>query len=123
MNFSNSMNTVGQTVTNSFNVKLQPEQFDRGYLTNKFKENSAAYETDGFYRSRAPKSVDFHGKTVYGRMSNDFGRTGFEKTGGFTNTAGFGKAGFAQTGFTQVGNGHNKYVPRHLNSTVYDFYH
>lgn len=24
MNFSNSMNSIGQTVTNSFNVKLQP---------------------------------------------------------------------------------------------------
>lgn len=141
MNFSNSMNTVGQTVTNSFNVKLQPEQFERGYLTNKFKENSAAYETDGFYRSRAPKSVDFHGKTMYGRMGTDFGRTGFGKTGGlsnagglqngggFVNTGGFGNAGgfgnvgFAKTGFSQVGSEYNRYVPRHLNSTVYDFYH
>ena len=141
MNFSNSMNTVGQTVTNSFNVKLQPEQFERGYLTNKFKENSAAYETDGFYRSRAPKSVDFHGKTMYGRMGTDFGRTGFGKTGGlsnagglqngggfgntggFGNAGGFGNGGFAKTGFSQAGSEYNRYVPRHLNSTVYDFYH
>lgn len=123
------MNTVGQTVTNSFNVKLQPEQFERGYLTNKFKENSAAYETDGFYRSRAPKSVDFHGKTMQGRMGTDFGRTGFDKTGGFGktgglgNVSGFGNTGFAKTGFNQVGGDYNRYVPRHLNSTVHDFYH
>ncbi len=162
MNFSNSMNTVGQSVTNSFNVKLQPEQFERGYLTNKFKENSAAYETDGFYRSRAPKSVDFHGKTMYGKMG-DFGRSGYGKIGGIGNggfgqtgignagfgqtgignagygqtgtgygqTGGFGNGGFSKTGYSQsgvsqglslVGSEYNRYVPRHVNSSVFDFY-
>lgn len=37
MNFSNSMNSIGHTVTNSFNVKLQPDQFERTQMTNKFR--------------------------------------------------------------------------------------
>ena len=66
---------------------------------------------------------------MYGRMGTDFGRTGFGKTGGLQNTGGLGNTGgfgngeFVKTGFSQAGNEYNRYVPRHLNSTVYDFYH